>query len=218
MQIFVGETRDTAYKEELKKWNWGRMWTDGTPKLFDGEIWGFDNGAYGCFVRGRVFDDNLFKRRLDRAFDVGIPYLAVCPDIVAGGKKSLEFSLSWLPRLPRDWPWYIAVQDGMEMADVLSCLTMFDGLFLGGTNRFKYKASGWVATAREAGIPVHYGRCGTEKKINHARRLGVDSLDSSFPLWTRGRWRYFVDLITEGSPQQDLFDSSKPQKKGLTFR
>lgn len=33
--------------------------------------------------------------------------------------------------------------------------------------------------------PFHYGRAGTLRKLQHAFAIGANSLDSSFPLWTK---------------------------------
>ncbi|MCL4502108.1 MAG: hypothetical protein M1438_09655, partial [Deltaproteobacteria bacterium] len=103
MIILVGDTRKTDFLRDIKRLGWGRMVTTKTPKPYPGEPWGFDNGAFAAWVNKRPFPADEFQRRLDKAYQIGIPYLAVCPDIVAAGNKSLDFSLKWLEKLPADW-------------------------------------------------------------------------------------------------------------------
>jgi hypothetical protein len=137
------------------------------------------------------------------ALAVGWPYLAVVPDVVAGGMESLEFSLRWMERLPK-WPWYLAVQDGMKPVDVARHLNGFAGIFLGGTDAFKGTAPAWRGLATENGIRFHYGRAGTPAKIEHAKEVGADSLDSAFPLWEIARFNRAVQIWEHGSSQLRL--------------
>jgi len=130
---------------------------------------------------------------------IGVPALAALPDIVAGGLRSLEFSLAWLERLP-DWPWYLVVQDGMRLEEVEPELPSVAGLFLGGTTRFKQSALLWARLAHAHGKRFHFARAGTLARIELAQRVGADSLDSSFPLWTRERFDTFVSWILYGPP------------------
>lgn len=169
------------------------MWVDRRkPTPYEGELWGFDNGAYHYFLHGQLLDENVFLKRLDLAYQLDIPYIAITPDIVCGGLKSLEYSLSWLERLPGDWPWYLAVQDGMTVADVEPVVYSFAGIFLGGSTGFKSTAPIWRELAHRCGKNFHYGRAGTKRKLLHAMDCGADSADSAFPLWTRERFNEFV--------------------------
>lgn len=162
---------------------------------YTGEPWAFDNGAYGDFLRGKQFDEDAFLRRLEKAYRLGCPYMAVAPDIVAGGLRSLEFSLRWLEKLPSDWCWYLAVQDGMGLDDVDSVLDRFSGIFLGGTDHFKATALHWARLAHGRGKKFHFARAGTLRKVEFAKLVGADSLDSSFPLWTKERLRTFIEAV-----------------------
>lgn len=87
-------------------------WSTDTPPL----AWALDNGAYGCWKAGKPFDAEAFAATVARWGD-GADWI-VAPDIVAGGSTSLALSLAWLPRLLPIAPVLIAVQDGMEPADV----------------------------------------------------------------------------------------------------
>ena len=187
MLIIVGDTRSRAMIEVIKRQGFGRMWIASLPTPFNGEPWGFDNGAYAWWTQGKEFDETAFSIRLQAAISVGKPYLAIVPDIVAGGSKSLFYSLGWMSRLPKKWPWYLAVQDGMKEATVAKYLYIFDGLFLGGTDKFKATAQKWCDIAHEQHKPFHYGRAGTLRKLQHAFNVGADSCDSAFPLWTMER-------------------------------
>ena len=193
--VLVGETRSARNLATLAALDWGRMFVTERPTPFAGEKWGFDNGAFGAYCRGLAFPRAAFLRRLEAAELVAAgPYLAVAPDRVAGGLRSLEFSEWWMSRgrLPDDWPWYLAVQDGMSPADVEPCARRYSGLFLGGTDQFKRTAPAWARLARRCGIRFHYGRASTPSMIGLVGEVGADSCDSAFPLWTDARMAAFV--------------------------
>jgi hypothetical protein len=161
-------------------------------KLYPFEPWGFDNGAYVAWKKGLSFPEEVFLRRLDVALKVSSdPIIAVCPDIVTKGVESLDFSLRWLERLPRFWPWYLAVQDGMTHRDVQVVGHLFAGIFLGGSDKFKRTAYGWSRLAHFMDKKFHYGRAGTLDKLAHAHAVQADSVDSCFPLWTKTRLDVF---------------------------
>lgn len=189
MQIFVGDTRGKGVTF-LQEQGWGRMYAKPRPmpEMYPEEPWAFDNGAFEAHVKKQPFPEKVFLKRLDAALKVSTdPRVAVVPDIVAGGMKSLEFSLRWREKLPNFWPWYLAIQDGMEPSDVLAVANVFNGIFLGGSDRFKLTAYNWCRFAHFCDKPFHYGRAGTLRKVRHAWNIGADSLDSNFPLWTKRR-------------------------------
>ncbi len=197
MRILLGDTRSRRNQELFQVNGWGRMFASDRPFppfFYPSEVWGFDNGAFVAWTRGNQFPEGVFLRRLDAALRVETgPAVAVCPDIVAGGLRSLEFSVNWLKRLPSSWPWYLAVQDGTTRDAVLEVVHLFAGIFLGGTDRFKLTAYRWSRLAQFAGKKFHYGRAGTLRMIRHAYAVEADSLDSNFPLWTVDRMRVFRD-------------------------
>lgn len=209
MLVLLGEF--TGRNERvIKRLGWGRMWMaiGRNIYLYDGEPWGFDNGAFRYWtnkpapMQPNQFDEDAYRIRLDRAMGHPDPRLAVCPDL-PGSPLSLEYSLRWLDELP-DWPWYLAVQDGTAPEDVLPHFDRFAGIFLGGTDAYKATAREWVSFAHEHGKPMHYGRAGTLKKLAHAEEVGADSVDSAFPLWTERRMRAFVADWVFGAEQQRL--------------
>jgi hypothetical protein len=198
VRVLVGDTRSRSLVARLEQLGWGRIWIASKPTPYPGEPWGFDNGAFIAWRNQQPWDADAYLRLLDRAHSIGAPHLAVVPDKV-GDPGSLDFSLSWLERLPSDWPWYLAVQDGMVPGAV--DLTPFRGVFLGGTNRYKATARRWCEAAHTAGLPFHYGRAGTPKKLTHAMQSGCDSLDSAFPLWQLARLDEFIRHAQEGPDQ-----------------
>lgn len=205
MKILLGDTRKLSWLKRIKEYGWGRMFAVAAPPTpYSGESWGFDNGAFKAWQDGKEWDEALFLKRLDRAICKGPPYLAVVPDIVAEGVKSLEFSEQWRERLPQEWPWFLAVQDGMEVDMVAPLVRNYAGLFLGGTNRFKATAQKWCDLAHKKGGLFHYGRAGTIPKVLHARDVGADSLDSTAPLWTEEKFQRFTEVVLYGHEQHRM--------------
>lgn len=179
MKVLVGDTRDSAYLDILKQKKWGRMCVEFDPDPYMFEPWGFDNKAFSPWlVAGKpiglsyddwliLWDSDDFIERLERAkLACCDPYIAVCPDIPAS-RDSLEFSLFWRSQVPNDWPWYLAVQDGMLESEVIDCLHLFTGIFLGGSDKFKQTAQYWCQLAHSFGKKFHYGRAGTIAKLRH---------------------------------------------------
>jgi hypothetical protein len=215
--VMFGDTRSTANIQLLQQRNWGRIFaTTKRPTPFAYERWGFDNGAFKAWKDAgfplninvefwnMVWSPEEFYRRLVEAMDADCdPYLAVCPDIPAS-KESLQYSLNWMRHLPSEWPWYLAVQDGMDRNEVEDVLHLFSGVFLGGSDKFKLGAYNWVRLAHKHQKKFHYARAGTEAKLKHAFAIGADSLDSNFVCWTKERTRELCNLWDGLGTQQEL--------------
>lgn len=206
--VFVGESRSSTVVARLQRLGWGRMWAHAL-NLNAQTIWAFDNGAFTAWREGKPFPAQRFKERLERALSVGTPWLAVAPDLVAQGQKSLEFTLSWMPDLP-PWPWFLAVQDGMTPIDVEPHADRFSGIFLGGSDAFKAQARMWCGWAHERGLRFHYGRAGTLSKLYEAQQIGADSVDSGFPLWTVERFERFARNWRTGDRRLPLPFGTEP--------
>ncbi len=206
----LGDTRSYKNIARIKQLGWGRMFAGSKPNPWDGERWGFDNGAYYNWTHGMPFDDLRFEYRLKVAREIGTPEFAVVPDIVAAGCSSLEFSLKWREKLPDDWKWYLAVQDGMTIHDVRPYLPRFDGIFLGGSDTFKQQAWRWRVFAKDNGKPFHFARAGTLPKLESALKMKADSLDSTYPLWENTRLDKFVAMYEylQHSPRPQLIPSA----------
>lgn len=150
----------------------------------EGFPYALDNGAWTSFQKGEPFDDVAFMRAVYE-LGGGADFIVV-PDIVAGGKRSLQFSLRWLPTLLLDrrlkCPILLAAQDGMEFRNVAPFLDGRVGLFLGGTTEWKVQnLIPWTKQAKALGAYVHAGRVNTVKRISLCVAAGVDSFDGSGP-------------------------------------
>ncbi len=207
MKVLVGECTGRLVPE-LKELGWGRMWVARGRHIYTygaGEPWGFDNGAYRDWKAGEYFKESEYLKSLDKAeAHPHKPYLAVLPDIPAGGEASLALSVDWLERVP-EFPWYIAVQDGLTPDHLEPLVDNIAGIFLGGTSKYKATAKIWCEWAHARGLLFHYGRCGTLPKIAHAQWIGADSIDSALPQMYPDIWRVFKEAIEHGVPQHDAF-------------
>lgn len=176
--------------------------------------WFLDNGAYGDWLAGRDFDGAAFLVVLISAVASGDPPdFVVCPDRVATGRASLQFSLDWLARCEselraRSLPsprWYFVVQDGMTVVDVRAVMHLFAGIFVGGTTEWKIETgAAWVRFAHEMGKPCHIGRAGTQDHACWALRIGADSSDSSLPLRADANWHRFMRGLARERPQNEM--------------
>lgn len=197
MRLFVGSTRSRSFCTMLEQKNIGRVSSpESVCPPYHGEKWIADNGAFSAYLKGKQLDEDRYMSFIEKVSEFyPKPCFAVVPDIVADGDRSLEYSLEWITsgRLPKDFRWYLAVQDGMSFEQVKESKQYFDGIFIGGTLRFKAHASSW----KGIGLPVHFGRAGVHDRIHFAYRSGCDSCDSSFPLWTEERFRAFLDLADD---------------------
>lgn len=182
MKIYLGNVGKLKYIDICKNNGYGICYLANHwmyPK--EGISWFLDNGAFHAWKNGKPFDEKAFLDTLNKLERCcSRPDFIVCPDIVAAGKKSLDFSLKWLERIPADYPVYLAVQDGMEPEDLEEVVSLFDGVFIGGSITWKWKTlDSWVQFAHENGIPCHVGRVGTIKRILQTRNAKADSIDSS---------------------------------------
>jgi len=195
VNVYVGQTRAAGWIRTLQGYGFGEMVCRGElpPRRHP---WAFDNGAFKDWTAQKPFNEDRYLRDLDYLWlqQNVQPDFIVAPDIVAGGGRSLKFSLEWLPKLlPHKRPVYLVVQDGMEPADVKAELDPFAGVFVGGSHEWKLKtARDWTDFAHLNGRKCHIGRMGTEKKVRAALRWGVDSIDSCLPLWSQGNLERFL--------------------------
>lgn len=166
----------------MKKHGWGNVHLANAFRYPKKDIsWILDNGAYSCWVNNTKFDERAFEDALIKVEKcISRPDFIVVPDIVAGGMQSLYFSLGWIHKIPAGSPAYLAVQDGMTVRDVLDYIDLFDGLFVGGTLKWKLKtAKTWVDIAHSQNKKCHIGKVGTFRRLVWAKNIGADSIDSS---------------------------------------
>lgn len=199
MRVFVGQTRARWLTAQLAHRGWGECTCRGElpPRR---SPWFYDNGAFRDWKAERPFDSDAFVRDLEAMQEHNItPEWIVTPDLVAGGARSLDYSMGWLDRVADVAPAYLAVQDGMSPNSVEALAGQYAGLFIGGTKAWKWKtADDWVSLGRQLGMPVHCGRVGSGRAARLAREIGLDSVDSSVPLWSVDNLRRFEDGLNDG--------------------
>ena len=202
MKIYTGNPCGNAkYIALLKKQDVGVMLSVGKngrsiKQLKDIDV-AVDNGAFQSYVRGFPFLSDLFWKLLHDTYLAGAnPDFIVCPDIVAGGKQSLSFSLDWAKnKIIGCSRLALAVQDGMETTDIRSYeRQFFSWIFVGGTVEWKWRnAEKWVKFAHDNNMKCHIGRCGTIEKLRTAKKIGADSVDSTSIL-RNNRWDILEEL------------------------
>ncbi|MDA8378438.1 MAG: hypothetical protein M0Z50_15555 [Planctomycetia bacterium] len=204
--IIIGPRTETLKDIQLYQNNgWGRMYINRRPTPYQNEPWGWDNGAYQAFQNGTEININEWIKRTEKIANVPAPYLCVLPDIVGGGKRSLQLSINNRIYIPEDWPAYLPVQDGITENDVIPYLHMIDGIFLGGTTTYKKNAAAWSDFAHTHDIKFHYARAGTRRKLQDALLCGSDSVDTACPLWIPRQMKQFKRWTIELNTQRNLF-------------
>jgi hypothetical protein len=138
-----------------------------------------DNGAWHSYCAGLAFDEAAFLAAYD-AFGATADFI-VLPDIVAGGMKSLDFSLNWRARLGKPLgPQLLAVQDGMEPDEIAGYCGPKLGIFIGGTTEWKEaRMLDWGVVARHTSAYLHVGRVNSVRRIHLCEAAGADSFDGS---------------------------------------
>jgi len=159
-----------------------------------------DNGAWGCHQRGVPFDEAAFITLLEQHGDEAD--WIVLPDIVAGGLASLRFSERWADRVSSYGPVLLAVQDGMEPADVAGSVGPDLGLFLGGSTEWKLQTMrSWGELARDAEAYFHVARVNSVKRI----RLCQGAMAHSFDGTSVTRFACNIHKLDSARRQESLF-------------
>jgi hypothetical protein len=160
-----------------------------------------DNGAWSDFQAGRDFDEDAYEKFLD--WLPVTPDWLVLPDVVAGGLRSLDLSVRYLNRCAALAPLVLlAVQDGIEPADVAPLVGPGVGIFLGGSTEWKLaRMADWGAFCAERGIHYHVARVNTAKRMYMAAAAGADSIDGS----SASRYAVTTPMLTYAAAQPDLF-------------
>lgn len=152
----------------------GVLRTEGFP-------YALDNGAWTAYQSGREIDLVLFMIALWK-LGAGADWVAA-PDIVGGGMRSLELSVSWLRRiLCLTERVLIPVQDGVDVSDVAPLLGPNVGVFVGGspsTNWKEITAPAWAKACIDARAWCHVGRVNTQRRIHLCANAGVTSVDGT---------------------------------------
>lgn len=160
-----------------------------------------DNGAWADFRSGRSFDDAAFEQLIDK-LGARADWI-VLPDIVAGGRASLDLSMRWLNRCLSACPMVlIAVQDGMAEADLAHLVGHKVGIFLGGSTAWKLaNMAAWGAFCRARRVHYHVARVNTAKRVWMAAAAGADSIDGS----SGTRFAVTIQPLDLAIRQRDLF-------------
>jgi hypothetical protein len=177
MIAYASRTGTRRNLDVLRRAGWRLMVSAKGVQRHEGFQYALDNGAWHCFQHSLPFDEACFLEAY-RKLGLGADFV-VLPDIVAGGLRSLEYSLSWLPRLG-DCPNYLAVQDGMVADDVYPVLDEIAGIFVGGTTEWKEQSLPmWGELARDCGVALHVGRVNSVRRVHLCEAAGADSFDGS---------------------------------------
>ena len=185
MIIYTGQTTSTKL-DKIKKLGMGVMISShpntAPSKDLKDVPCALDNGAFTCYKKGYPFQEDVFLETIKKAYKLNLTLdFIVCPDIVAGGKESLKFSLEWAKRLKTAPNLALVLQDGMEERDLDSyTLRFFTHLFIGGSVKWKWdNADKWAKFARDKGKKIHIGQCGKLQYLKKAKVLKVGSVDST---------------------------------------
>jgi len=181
LQAYATATGTKQNVVALRRHGWGFVYTpDDQARPGGADLPYFlDNGAWGCFCKGHPFDPDAFRGLLAK-YGAGADFVVV-PDIVGGGRASLDLSRSWLDELlvAVACPILIPVQEGMTPTDFDRLpLGARVGLFVGGApsnedTRYEGEPEWkeltlpvWGTLAREAGCWLHVGRVNTARRIH----------------------------------------------------
>lgn len=198
--VYAGPVGGEALKT-VRKYGMGRLvsprgWKNPVP----GVPWIVDNDAYHAWRNGKPWDEDAFTalfydpdedgpgKLWTASYGVGLPDFLVVPDIVCGGKESLDHSRDWFYRLDHGLRWYLPVQPGMSMDDVAEAWEeaeecaglVLRGIFIGGTLEYKWKTlRAWRLFTRDRDALLHVGGLSSPKALARAELGGADSVDSS---------------------------------------
>ena len=179
VKIYLGFTGNKTVATFMRKYDCGWLFTPNNYSKNFRESFIIDNGVYSAWKNNIAWDEKRFYEFL-REFIPYKPDFTVIPDIVAGGYDSLKFSLKHIDGIPH--PRYLAVQDGMQSDPIRKIINKIDGIFVGGTVKWKMRTVGmWADTAHLHGIKCHVGRIGTFQGYALCDAWGVDSVDGTNP-------------------------------------
>ncbi len=144
----------------------------------EGFRYAIDNGAWTAHQNGVAFDERSFLGLVE-LLGAQADWV-VMPDIVGGGRASLDYSLSWRERLAGVAPLLLAVQDGMTVDDVRPLVGPQLGIFVGGSTRFKLGTMAqWGKLADERSCWLHIGRVNSARRIQLCAAAGARSFDGT---------------------------------------
>lgn len=172
----TGSSRNLAV---IRRLGWRLLVVAGAVLRHEGFLHALDNGAWSCHVQGLPWDEKAFRDAVSLFGDSAD--WVVLPDIVCGGKASLDKSMAWVHELRGGCPMLIAVQDGMTDADIEPLLREgIAGVFVGGSTEWKeLSLPMWGALKRRTGCYLHVGRVNSRRRIRLCGMAGADSFDGT---------------------------------------
>lgn len=146
--------------------------------------WAADNGAFSGFSPIK------FKQLLKTVQGQPGCLFVACPDVVGDAKATLELFNQWQGEIEyAELPTALVLQDGQENL----LLPDADAYFVGGSTRFKLSrsATDLIVECKRRNKWVHMGRVNSMRRIKHAHKREVDSIDG-----TRYRFQGFNTVRT----------------------
>ncbi|EXJ13883.1 hypothetical protein [Imhoffiella purpurea] len=188
----------------LRRAGWRLIVSAASDLRTEGMRYALDNGAWTCHQQGRPFDAPSFMRAVD-LLGMHADWI-VLPDIVAGGHRSLELSLSWLERLrPLGAPLLLAVQDGMSTTEIAPLIGPDLGIFVGGSTEWKLAtALDWGRLAHAHGAHLHVARVNTARRVRLCAAIGASSFDGT----SASRFAVTLPLLDAVRRQPDLLSAA----------
>jgi hypothetical protein len=201
MIAYASRTGTKRNLEALRRAGWRLMVSAKGVLRHEGFRYALDNGAWHAFTNKLPFDEASFLAAVDKLGKNAD--FVVLPDIVAGGERSLAFSMSWAHRLDRSCPQLLAVQDGMTADMIAPLVGPARGIFVGGTDKFKETSLPvWSRLAHERKAYLHVGRVNTKRRIFLCEAAGAHSFDGSGP----SRYASELGYLDNARKQQDIFN------------
>ncbi len=170
--------------------------------------------AVGAWIAGgwreQKWDEEAFERSLERYGPTAD--FVVLPDIVALGMDSLALSLRWSNRCMATCNLVlIAVQDGMEPADLAPYVGPRVGIFLGGSTEWKLaRMEDWGRFCAEKEVWYHVARVNTAIRYRLANASGATSTDGS----SATKFADTIPLLENARRQPDLFAPCRTEALG----
>ncbi len=155
----------------------------------EGRPFAVDNEVYAGHYDFRTFF-NQYLPRLGPYRDQCL--FVVVPDVVGNVELTLwNFEQLVTGVLNLEFPAAFVAQNGQE-ALPLPCPDLWEWLFVGGTDEWKFSAGAAQCIARAKALKkrVHIGRVNSRKRFEICQRLGADSVDGTALIYAR-------DLYTE---------------------
>lgn len=205
LQGYASRTGTKRNLSALKEAGWRLLISARGCLRNEGMPYALDNGAWTAFQQGTRFDESAFLRAVDAVGEKAD--WIVIPDIVAAGKRSLDYSLAWLQRMKSlPTPLLLAVQDGMTPDDVRDYLSPAVGIFVGGSSTWKEQtAVMWGKLSRRRNCRLHIGRVNSQRRISICAAAGANSFDGT----SATRFAVTLPPLDAASRQGDLYAASQ---------